>query len=139
MDTHKILITSSTLFLLPFLYVILFSEKSNHYEKVLSLLFVINFVFSFVFWCNPIKNSLVHKIDAIFVRISVIAVFCYISFIKEIELDYKLIFYIIFLLFIYSALLSNKLSRKNWCSDSHVFIHFFMHLIGITGSYIAFI
>jgi hypothetical protein len=139
MNSYKILIFSSCLFLLPFLNIAFFSEdKPNNYEKQLSLLLVCNFIFSNLFWHNPINKSIIHRIDAIFVRISLSSVFFYVSFIKEIEFINKLRFYALFILFLSLAKMSNKLSRKKWCSNEHIFYHFLMHLVGIFGSYVAF-
>jgi len=139
MNSHKILITSSTFFLLPILYITIFAENRNCYEKFLSILLLFNFILSVMFWHNPIKKSIIHKIDGILAKSSVVIFFIYISFIKEIDFFYKLLFYSFFIICMFFAKVSNVLSRKNWCSDSHVFIHFLMHFIGICGSLFAFI
>jgi len=139
MKNYKILITSSCFFLFPLFYVNFFAINPPIYEKYLSFLLTGNFVLSSIFWHNPRKRSLIHKLDAFLVRFSVLCIVFYIFFIKEIECQYKFLFYVLYLLFVVFARISNRYSTKEWCSNHHITIHFIMHLIGIFGSYIAFI
>jgi len=136
---HKILLFSACFFILPFLYLILFVENSNAYERYLSTIMLINFIFSILFWHNPIKNSIIHKLDRFFVILALIYGTIYISIIKSITIEYKYFFLILFFIFIFLHKLSNKYSTKKWCSKKHIFYHFLMHIVGISASYIAFI
>jgi hypothetical protein len=139
MNNHKILVFSSSFFIAPFLYLYLFIQNPNPYEIVLSILLLCNLFFSVLFWNNPVKFSLLHTLDKYFVRLSVIAGFVYISLIKDIEYYNKYMFYVLYFLFMVLAKLSTIESDKVWCSDMHIFYHFLLHTIGISGSYIAFI
>ena len=139
MNNHKILVFTSSFFILPFLYLYLFVENPNPYEISLSILLLFNFILSILFWHSPIKYSYIHKMDGYLAKIMVALVFIYIAFIKEIEQYYKFVFYGFYLLFMNMAKLSNTFSRKLWCSNSHIFCHFLMHLSGIIGFSIAFI
>lgn len=138
---NLVLIFSSTFFILPFLYIYVINKnKQNSYsEKYLSILLLFNLLLSILFWCNPIKFSTIHYIDSFFVKLSVFCIFIYITFIKNLDYYYKLIFYGLYLIFISFAMLSNDSSTKEWCSNDHIFSHFLMHVVGISGSYIAFI
>jgi hypothetical protein len=141
MNLHKILIFSSCLFLLPYLNIVLFVEEtpSNIYEKYMSMLLVCNFIFSVLFWHNPINKSIIHRIDGFFAKLSVVTVFLYVAFIKDVDPFNENIFFLLYLFFISFARLSNKRSRKQWCSNSHIFYHFLMHLSGIFGGIVAFL
>jgi hypothetical protein len=139
MNNHKILVFSSSFFILPFLYLYFFVENPNPYEMSLSVLLLFNFILSTLFWHNPMKHSIIHRMDGYLAKIMVVLVFIYIAFIKEIEKYYKFVFYGFYLLFMKMAKLSNIFSRKLWCSDIHIFCHFFMHLCGIFGVCIAFV
>jgi hypothetical protein len=139
MNNHKILVFSSSFFIAPFLYLYLFVEQPDSYELLLSVLMLFNFVFSVMFWHNPIKRSFVHRVDGYMAKLIVALTFIYVAFIKQIEYFYKFIFYGFYLLFMNMARLSNKCSRKDWRSNSHIFYHFLLHLCGIFGFFIAFI
>jgi len=137
--SHKILIFSSTFFILPFLYLTYFVETPNETELYLSKLLLGNAIISLLFWHNPIKHCTIHKLDSFLVRVSVITIFIYIACIKQIEYTYKSLFFTLYAFFLGLAKLSNVFSRKEWCSDQHIFYHFLMHIVGISGSYIAFL
>ena len=59
---HKILLLSSSIFYI--LHKSLFKK-----DKIFSILILFLFISSQLFWINPIKYSLIHKIDAFIVRI----------------------------------------------------------------------
>jgi len=137
---NKLLILSAFLFVLPFLNIFFIRQKKwSNYEKFLSILFLINFLLSFLFWYHPVKDSIIHNLDAFFVKFSILCVFIYITFIKQIDIFYQFIFYGMFCIFYSLAIISDACSKKEWCSIEHIIYHFCMHIIGITGSYIAFI
>jgi hypothetical protein len=136
---YKILVFSSSFFLLPILHILLFVPQPNLIETYLSCFLLGNAVFSVLFWHNPIKRSCIHRIDGALARLSLLAVFIYIVFIKEIDPLYTYLFFGLVVLFLALAKVSNTFSRRDWCSESHILNHFFMHMVGISGSYIAFI
>jgi hypothetical protein len=138
-QSHKILVFSSVFLILPLLYLTYFVEEPNEPELYLSKLLLGNAILSLLFWHDPIKNSIIHKLDSFLVRVSVVAVFIYIACIKQIEYTYKSLFFTLYAFFLGLAKISNVFSREEWCSNQHIFYHFLMHIVGISGSYIAFV
>jgi hypothetical protein len=103
------------------------------------LLLLTNIFLSFLFWLNPIKNSLIHFYDGILAKISYILFTIYILLIKDIKYKIKLAFLII--LFISSIMFyySNVNSNKKWSSYEHLVCHSIFHLLISIGASIAFI
>ena len=129
----------TTLFLFFPIIIFLYNKNKTILEIILALLLLTNIFLSFLFWSNPIENSLIHFYDGILAKISYILFPIYILFIKDIKYKIKLTFLLI--LFISSIMFyySNVNSKKNWCSHEHLVCHSIFHfLIGI-GSSIAFI
>jgi len=111
--TNQNLLFSSLFFLLPLTFFYLKPNKNN-YEYILASLLIINMILSLLFWSNPVKNSLIHTIDAFFARVSVISFLIYIVFLKKnTNLD-NIIFYTLFLIGIFMFLCGGKQSSKNW-------------------------
>jgi hypothetical protein len=75
-------------------------------------------ILSLLFLCNPVKNGLIHTIDAFFARVSVIC------FVKKNSSLVKIIFYTLFLIGIFMFLCGDKESSKN-----HMCFHLFLSLV----------
>lgn len=125
--SNPYLLISSFFVLLPlsFFY---FKTNKNNYEYILATLLVINLFLSILFWSNPIKNGLIHKIDAFFARVSLISFILYILFIKENTFFCSVNFFILFLLGIIMFLNGDKESSQDWCSKNHTNYHMCFHL-----------
>lgn len=130
---HYLLVGSSFLLLLIFVY-----KQQNDWERLLALLVIANFILSVLFWMNPVKRSLTHRIDAIFAKVSLFAFTIYIMFMKPIAARRK-IAYIIALSFVaIMAFFSDIFSRQNWLCREHVMSHFAFHIFASTGTLFAF-
>lgn len=136
--TNTYLLLSSLIVLLPLTF-FYFKTNKNNYEYILANLLIINMILSLLFWYNPIKNSLIHKIDAFFVRVSLISFILYIVFLKNNSLLCMMCFLILFLLVVLMFLYSDKESSKNWCSKNHTNFHMCLHLFGYLAACFAFI
>jgi hypothetical protein len=125
--TNQNLLFSSLFILLPLTFFYVKTNKSN-YEYILANLLIINIILSLLFWSNPVKNGLIHIIDAFFARFSVICFLIYIVFLKKNSSLDKIIFYSLFLIGLFMFLCGGKESSKNWCSKSHINYHMCFHL-----------
>ena len=137
MSNHYLLLSS--LFVLLPLYFFYLKTHKNYYEYILAGLLVINMVLSLLFWSNPIKNGLIHKIDAFFARISLICFILYIVFLKENSILDKVIFIGLSLIAISMFLCGDKESSKNWCSKNHINFHMCFHLLSFLAACYAFL
>ena len=101
-------------------------QNKNIYEYGLAGLLINNIFLTILFWKNPIKHSVMHKVDALSARISLLSFTIYIVFAKHIFLisSYFILFFIGMGLF-YG---SNKESSKHWCSKNHILYHMCFHL-----------
>lgn len=136
--TNIYLLLSSLLVLLPLSFFYLKTNKNN-YEYILANLLIINMILSLLFWSNPIKKGLIHKIDAFFARVSLVCFILYIVFLKKISILCKMSFLILFFIGIFMFLCGDKESSKNWCSKNHTNYHMCFHLFAYLAACYAFI
>lgn len=108
-------------------------------EVTLVSFLIINVIISFLFWADPIRNSIIHFYDGLFGKISYFLFAIYILFVKK--LNYLLKGASIGLLFASLCFFyySNELSSQIWCSDKHIICHALFHLLIALGCAMAFI
>ncbi len=124
----KLLIVTSLLFLIPF-YI---SKMRN--EIIISILLFINTICSVFFWYDPIQHSMIHRIDAIFARISILFFTMYMLFYKKTEIIMKNMYLSILINGIIMFYFSDFYSNIEWCSNDHIKYHFIFHIFIIIGS-----
>ena len=129
---------TSLFFLLPII-IFLRNNKKTIFENILASMLLTNVILSFLFWTNPIENSLVHFYDGILAKISYIVFPIYILFVKNVGNTIKLIFLMVYFLSALMFYYSNNNSKKNWCSKQHVICHSIFHFLVSVGCCIAFI
>jgi len=132
------LLFSSLFVLLPLSFFYLNPEKNN-YENILAGLLLINFALSVLFWSNPIKNGLIHKIDAFFARVSVFCFIAYVVFLKKISIFHKTLFFILLFIGLLFFYYGSKESYKSFCFKNHSICHMFFHLFIYLAGCFAFI
>ena len=108
-------------------------------EEILYLSLLIQTFLSVAFWTNPFPFSLIHKIDAIFVKINGVTFSSYILFIKPLSLWYRMSFLGCLLLTLSCFYQSDKYSRQTWCCGEHIFWHAWSHLFTAIGISHAFL
>jgi hypothetical protein len=130
---HKYLRYTNLLLIIPLFYFLLNKEKTMIDFLLLSLV-VLNIIFYQLFWNNPIRNSKIHKIDAIIAKIVILSFIIY-------TLIYKLKFSYLFVLsgMSISFYFSNKFSNIEWCCNKHLLWHGFLHIFGFIGMFYAFL
>jgi len=135
---NKILCVTSGFFLLSVLYYLRYSKK-NHYENILGAWIIITFITSILFWRNPVRNSTIHEIDSIVSRIAILIFTIYTLFFKQLSL----VFLVTYLLFVFLAFITSKLSdkasSKEWCGKDHILYHGLFHICCSIGALYAFL
>ena len=118
--------TTSSFFLLTFLFSIYYF--TNIHEFFLSTSLLVAFIFSQLFWSNPLKNSFIHKLDAIFAKLSIVYFIFYTITYKKLS-TYLFYSYIIFILAVFfSFYMSHYYSSKKWCCNEHIMFHGIGHI-----------
>ena len=138
MMNYLLVFSSFALLLIPS-YLMYLNANRNYVDYLLFSLLCVQFVLSLLFWINPVKNTPIHKIDAIFAKISSAIFILYIFFVKPADTVVKYAHTLVFistLLFLY---LSNAYSTKGWCSRNHIICHFILHIFGILTAIFVFI
>lgn len=119
---HKYLCVTTLLFAVSFLYCVAQRGKPA-LEYVLAGILVPVTVFSLLFWNNPIKQSRIHKIDAVIAKIAIASCVLYTLFYK-----FKFGFLLVLCALVFSFYCSNYYSSKEWCCDPHLYWHGAMHV-----------
>jgi len=127
----NILLVLSILF---FIYKTTQETQSKQIETVLATSLIGTIVFSQLFWNNPIKHSIIHKIDAIIAKI-VISSFILYTLIYKYRFTYLLVLSAITVSFYFS----NYYSSQEWCSNKHLCCHASLHIFCFIASFYAFI
>jgi hypothetical protein len=134
---HRYLCYTNLLLIISLFYFIFNNKVGKHkylwFEYILVFLLVITIIFSQIFWRNPVKQSKIHKIDAIIAKITIFSFIFY-------TILYKFIFSYLFVLFIISICFyySNYYSNKKWCCNKHLFFHGLLHIFCFIATFYAF-
>jgi hypothetical protein len=125
--SKNILVISSFGFLLPILFTTdIFFIIILYFASLISALF----------WSEAKNKSLIHYVDSIMARISIVSIILYKLFINTNNL---LLFVISTLIAFYYIFMSNKSSKIEWKSKKHIFNHFLSHILLSISGIIAFI
>jgi len=118
-------------FLLLLTFILSFFHRVKHeIFYFLQIIVGILFLTSTLFWNNPVRNSLIHRLDASIVRIAITLCILYTLIYNIPESSFLYIYFIILGLFILSFLGSNYYSRIEWCCENHILYHSFLHYYG---------
>ena len=114
---HKYLRYTNLLLIVTIFYFLLNKHKPL-IEYILASSFIPTIIFSQLFWNNPIKHSIIHKIDAIIAKIVIFSCISYTLYYK-----YCFSFLLVLLLIAVSFIFSNHYSKQEWCSNRHIICH----------------
>ncbi len=133
---HLLCVTSSLL-ITSFFFFLFFSSHSL-IECILAALLISVLITSQLFWYNPIRYSLLHRIDACIAKITILCFIIY-TFLTKLQDNIHLFFYILLLLVLFSmAILSEYYSQKEWLSTHHILFHGLLHICSFIGTFFAF-
>lgn len=132
---HSVLLVASSFLLAsPTIYV--FYTNGPWVEKALASMLGINAFLSIAFWSNPIKNTIVHRLDAICGRTSIVIFTAYTMFIKTNASFFAYSMYMYFLeLSVFFFMCSSIESSKEWFTKTHILYHFLFHLCIVGGCF----
>lgn len=134
MKPYSLRITSG-LILVTFAYFIQNSKKNIH-EIFIGSMMLLLFFCSQLFWRNPIRHSIIHKLDAFVAKITIIYSILYTIFAKKME---KWCYYFTIVGSIAIAFYaSNYYSSKDWCCPNHIFCHCLLHIFCFVASLYVF-
>ncbi len=132
---HYLRFTIQLLFITLYYVIYQLSCKQLHpIEYLLAFLLLLVMIFSQLFWKNPIKGSLTHKVDASIAKGTIGIFILYIILYK-----FKASFLFFILALIISFAFSHYFAMKEWCSNKHLFCHGTLHLFCFFASFYAFI
>jgi len=120
--------------------IIYFLTKNKNIEKnILGFSLFLCFIFSQLFWYNPIEHSLNHKIDSNIAKINVFLFVVFLLSYKNLSLSVRFLYILLGILSIIAFYRSDYFSRKEWCCDDHLINHGLLHIAGFFGSLYVFL
>jgi hypothetical protein len=126
---RKILVFTSFLIGVPAIKNILHTQ--DKIEIILDCLILFTCILSVLFWSNPVKNSIRHKLDGFFAKLSIIACFLFVFLYQKNNTLDKLSFLLSLMMIITIFILSNTCSKNTWVSPNHILCHVIFHIIVI--------
>jgi len=125
--SHKLLILTSFLMSVP--AVLNLIKTTDKIETMFDCLIIIASIVSVLFWSNPIRDCIRHKIDGFLAKLAIITGCLYIFLYQKNDYVDKLAFLLSLVMIINLSILSNCFSRKRWGSRNHIVCHLFFHII----------
>jgi Ca2+/Na+ antiporter len=134
---HHFLCITNFLMLVP-IYEVYIKNKRSIFEIFLSCLLVVAFIFSQLFWLNPIRFSIEHKIDVTWARVVTFFFITYTILLKKHSFNKFLQYVFICFCLCFTFYWSNYFSSRDWCSLLHLLFHVYFHTFAFLGSLFAF-
>ena len=106
----------------------LFSNNKNFEKNVLAFFCFLCLLFSQLFWCNPVCDSFIHKMDARIAKINAFLFIVYILFYKNLSSIVLFLYILLGCLTLFAFYRSDYYSRQEWCCDGHIFNHGLIHI-----------
>ena len=132
-----ILLYTNLLLILSLIY-FYFNSIKNYTECILAFLLVSVIISSQLFWRNPMRDTSVHKIDAIIAKVCILS-FIFYTILFKLPTDDLVVTYAFLLLCIIStAGFSNYYSSRKWCSHPHINSHALLHYFCFIATFFAF-
>ena len=107
------------------------------YESGLAIILFAAIYAAQAFWNDPVKNSLMHKVDGVIAKLTIGLFLVYVIAYKGRWRDPVLVSSVIILF--YFAVMSHCNSSLSWCCPAHLFYHGGLHLIASGSAIYAFV
>jgi phosphatidylserine synthase len=134
----QVLRITNGLLVLSYIFFLQFSDKPAM-EYILSICLLITIGASQLFWNNPVRYSIIHKIDGVIAKVSILLFIGYVLCYKKMDISMTYTFLLIITWMIYFFILSNYYSSREWCCDKHIIYHGMSHILCFAGSLYAFL
>lgn len=113
-----------------------FSEKNTH-ECILGGSLIAVYIFCILLWSNPIRYSIIHRIDGVVAKVSILYFITYTLTCKKMESTAQLSYYMVMVGIGSNAYLPNFYSTREWCCPAHIYYHALLHVFCFIGSLYA--
>ena len=129
---HKYLCYTNLLLVISLFYFLFNIQEKPYIEYILASFLILTIIFSQLLWNNPIKQSRIHKIDAIIAKIVIFSFILYTLFYK-----FKFSYLLVLLAIAISSYFSNYYSNQEWCSNKHLVCHGTLHIFCFIATFYA--
>ena len=138
MKKHSYLCLTSGLFLIP-LYIYALKRHKKMGQHLLAFILLLCFIFSQLFWYHPVQHSLIHKVDALIAKITILLFALYTLFYKKLCLLSLVFYFLLGLLALCAFYRSNFFSTREWSCNDHLLNHGLLHISGFFAFLYVFI
>ena len=121
---------TSALFVIPVI-IYIFKNEKNLEKNILACFVFLGFIFSQLFWSNPIQHSFIHKTDANIAKITSFLCIAYVLFYKNLSSSVLFLYLLLGMLAIIAFYRSDCFSLKEWCCEHHIMNHGLLHICGV--------
>jgi len=126
----QLLCITSAVSLIPIIAYTLKNEKKIE-KNILAFFVFLCFIFSQLFWSNPIKYSLIHKLDKIVAKLTSFLCIFYVLFYKKLSTSVLFLYLLLGIFSIIAFYRSYYFSSKEWCCHEHIINHGLLHISGL--------
>jgi hypothetical protein len=137
LQPHYLCVTSGLFSISLILYA--FTNEKGFEKNVLAFVLFICFLFSQFFWYDPIKGSLIHRVDAIIAKITAVLFVIYTFLYKNLPSGVLFLYVLLGILSMVAIYRSDYFSTIEWCSDDHLVNHSLLHIAGFFASLYVFL
>lgn len=144
MKLHHLCCVSITTYIFPVMFYCKRHQVENIACKSNFFLSLLALICSNLFWINPIKNNIYHKIDGIVAKVTYSHVVIYTTYVlnninnKKLSKKYLYEYYGLNAIVIILFLLSSYYSSKQWCCTKHIFFCVCFHMVGMISTSYAY-
>ena len=114
-------------------------KETPKIEFLLAAMLLVVIYFSQQFWQNPIKHSQIHRIDAIFAKMTLLTFIVYTFYKFSNSFVHSLSSCLVLIAIATSFYFSNKYSNEEWCSNNHLCCHGLLHIFCFIATFYAFL
>jgi hypothetical protein len=129
---------TSSLLILPLIYYLAYSSK-NVSETILTGWLASTIIAAQLFWYNPVRGSLIHRIDGVIAKVTAISFVTYTIHCKNLSTPVFITYINLISGIGITAWYSNIHSRRQWCCQTHLMIHGGLHICCFLSAFYAYI
>jgi hypothetical protein len=133
---HYNLVISTQFLWIP-QYLFVSNPEKNMARRVLATLLGINILVSTLFWSHPIPHSIIHRLDAIFGRLSGVIFGIYMVIRPALSKKARALFFILLFDAMIAFYMSDYYSSRDWCCPEHINWHMIFHAFIASGTALA--
>ena len=134
---HSYLRITNIILTCSILYFCIFSQKLIR-DYILAFLLALVVITSQLFWKNPERGTVIHKVDQCIAKIVIGSFIVYTLTYKLSSAIMRLSYWLLLIGIATSFYYSSCYSTREWCSEKHIQYHAWLHILCFIATFYAF-